>query len=151
MMSSRVLSLTAVSVLVAASLIGLLLAYKGTVCFIYEYNQGAIFLFLLLPIVFSLGVVWLISEAISWLISGTISRPITTSSWLISDMISRPITTRLLSILLAFGVHFSIGAVGWATFSDVPAGQNPPDRAWVWVPLWIIGVLFKVGNLSLCE
>lgn len=129
MMSARVLSLTAARVLVVASLIGLLLAYKGAVCFIYEYNQGAIFLFLLLPIVFSLGVVWLISEAIFWFISGTISRPITTSSWLISDMISRPITTRLLSVLLAFGVHFSIGAVGWATFSDVPAG-TPPSRAW---------------------
>ncbi len=127
MMSARVASRATASAVVAVSLLAFVLRYESC-------NLGGI-LFYLLPFVFSLGVVWLISEPISVLVS---------------DMISRPITTRLLSVLLAFGVHFSIGAVGWAIFPDVPEGESPPVRAAVWIPFWIIGVLFKVGHLSLC-
>jgi hypothetical protein len=82
--------------------------------------------------------IWIMSEPIAMFLSGTISRPI---------------AKRLAAVSLALGIHFSIGAVGWAVFPDVPEVQDPAANAAAWIPFWIVGVLNKAGhyNYFLCQ
>lgn len=126
------LSTPAAIVIVVGTLYALVLRYNGTACLFDVPRERN--LFLALSILFSLGVVWL--TVIPML--GLVSRVIMTG-----------IVARLLALSLAVGVHFSIGAIGWAIWPDLP-GFGSGARWWAWIPLWIFGVFFKVGVLKEC-
>lgn len=115
-------------VIVVGTLYALVLRYNGAACLFdvpWERN-----LFLALSILFSLGVVWLIAIPLSGLVS---------------RVIKAGIAARLLALSLAVGVHFSIGAVGWAIWPDLP-GFGSAGARWAWIPLWIFGAFLRSAS-----
>ena len=68
------------------------------------------------------------------------------SPWLTSHLWA----ARFLGVRLGLGLHFTVGAIGWAIWPDLP-GFGSPGARWAWIPFWIMGVFFKVEYVTLCE
>jgi hypothetical protein len=125
----------------AASLIAVAVAAWSLSTYVNNYEHGSAVCdydsdFVLLPALFSISLIWLFSEAILVTSAGVLERPV----------------GRLQALLLGFLIHFSIGTIGWLTYPNV--GYNAAG-AWrgagEWIPMWIVGLLFKVGLFITCE
>lgn len=104
-------------------------SYEHGICIMDKISLD----FLLPPILFSISLIWLFSEAIMVTSTNVLERPV-----------GRP-----QSLLLGLLVHFSIGTIGFLMYPSV-AGQGSPGKA-VWIPMWIIGLLYKVGHFGVCH
>ncbi|MCH8993650.1 MAG: hypothetical protein IH959_01615 [Chloroflexi bacterium] len=120
-------------VIVVGTLYALVLRYNGAACLLFDVPRERN-LFLALSILFSLGVVWLIAIPLSGLVS---------------RVVKAGIAARLLALSLAVGVHFSIGALGWAIWTDLP-GFGSAGARWAWIPPWIVGAFYKLEVLREC-
>ena len=125
----RQLGAMAAIVIIVGTLYTLVLRYNGTAC-LGEHRSLELYLFLALTFLFSISVVWLMAIPISVLVS---------------RVVKTGIAAHLLTLSLAVSVHFSIGAVGWVIFRDVPGFSRAG-----WFFLWIVGVLFKLDVLREC-
>ena len=105
-------------------------------CFFYHRDRFFA-LFLVLVVLFSLGVVVLMFFPMLWLLS------------LIIKASKASIVARPLALSLAVGAHFLIGAIGWAVYRDLP-GVSSDYTGLAWIPLWIVGALHKLKVIGEC-
>ena len=111
------------------------LAFLFDVSGCFFYHRDRLFaLFLVLVVLFSLGVVVLMFFPMLWLLS---------------PVIKAPIAARRLALSLAVGAHFVIGAIGWAVFRDLP-GVSSGYTGVAWIPVWIVGALHKLEVIREC-
>jgi hypothetical protein len=121
---------------VGASLVAVGVAAWSLTTFVNNYEHGICILdkisldFLLPPVLFSVCLIWLFSEALVVTSAGVLERPL-----------GRP-----QALLLGTLVHFSIGTIGFLTFANV--GYR---GAVEWIPLWIIGLMYAVGHFGVCH
>ena len=123
----------AATAVVVVTFFTLVFLFDVSGCFFYHRDRFFA-LFLVLAVLFSLGVAVLMFFPMLWLLS---------------RVIKAPIAARPLALLLAVGVHFSIGAIGWAVFRDLP-GVSSDYVSVAWIPLWIIGALHKLEVIGEC-
>ena len=92
--------------------------------------------FLLPPVLFSISLIWLFSEAIMVTSVNVLQRPL----------------GRLQALVLGLLVHFTIGTIGWLIYPNV---GHQTDDPWTgtgeWIPMWIVGLLYKVGHFGVCH
>ena len=126
---SPLLRIAAALALAVGSFVGLRQRYHGD-CVIPDYDP---FLFLLLPVLFLAGFVWLTSELACLLALATGMRPL---------------PARLLSIAAALAAYTVVAYVAWLS-APVPSDQRDNDafRA-LMSAFWSVGFLFKSGNFS---
>ena len=126
----RAISVVLAAAIGAAALAALAAKYEGTVRDLPP-DSGIWFL----AAIFSLAVVWIFAEAISVLLS---------------RLIASALVCRLTALAIAVVIHFSVGAIAFAVFDNTPPGQRREYDAVIWVPAWIVGLLFHVGHFRLC-
>ena len=124
----------AATAIVVVTFFTLVFVFDTADCFFYGSPNRVLALFLVPAVLFSLGVVVLIFFPMLWLLS---------------LVIKAPIAARPLALSLAVGVHFSIGTIGWAVFRDLPAVSSDYTGL-AWIPLWIVGALYKLDVLREC-
>ena len=92
--------------------------------------------FLLPPVLFSISLIWLFSEAIMITSINVFQRPM----------------GRLQALALGLLVHFTFGTLAWLIYPDVAYQRDGPwDGAPEWIPMWIIGLMYEVGHFGVCH
>jgi hypothetical protein len=112
----------------AWSLTTLVNQYEGAVC-------NVDWTFLLLSATFSLSLIWIISEALI----------------VVSATVFDRLLSRLPALLLGLMTHFLIGTTGWLLRPNVGYYNGGLSSLPEWIPMWIVGLLFKIGHLTTCQ
>jgi hypothetical protein len=102
--------------------------YEGAPCF-------AGYQFYILPALFSMSVIWLLSEAIQTTSAAVLERPI----------------GRMRALALAIAAHFLIGTVLFFIFPNAAGQDGAQSGEAVWIPMWIQGVLYQADHLRVCH
>lgn len=123
----------AATAIVVVTFFVLVFLFDVSGCFFYHRDRFFA-LFLVLVVLFSLGVVVLMFFPMRWLLSLVIK----------ASIVARP-----LALSLAVGAHFLIGAIGWAVYRDLP-GVSSDYTGIAWIPLWIVGALHKLKVIGEC-
>lgn len=131
MRGRRVTALLAAGVAALAAFLTLIAYFDNAVCI---DGKDATILLVLASVV-SLGFIWVISEPVTLLLETTTRR------WSVSP--------RVIGVAAGVGCNLLIGLVA---FGVEPAPGNAQSDAGLqlWIPFWVIGVLYEVGALRQC-
>lgn len=125
---------------VAASLVAVGVAAWSLTSFLSTFDYGSAVCevdwdFALPLVLFSISLIWLFSEALIVASAGVLERPL-----------GRPP-----ALMLGLLIHFLIGTIGWLIYPNVGYENGGWSGLPEWIPMWIAGLLFKVGHLTTCQ